>query len=577
MNNKKLWYPAALALALSVAFGAAQASAIEQTGTPGSAAPLGTYGVDVSTKAGLKNLLPAGWNLYIYKSTPLPSTISWTVQDTWLTALDRFASNNSLAVRVDWSAKALYVSTPEVAQQERAKLAELEAPTKTPLPVYSAAPAAQPTPVNAKPAIAAVTAAPVAQAKPAAGPAEPAISRVSPELLARALARTAANAPAAAPVATPTVTAAPAPAVVAKSDAAPVAVGSAPISPAAEPASAGRMHVVGGPAAAPALSPLSPSGQPTLAPRQLVALTAPANPARQPSVLPAQQAAPAPVQMAAPTRPAPVMAPVASAPAPFLQPAAPVAAQPSPRRAPPAQPEAPAGQAYAHGNMEDIVRSSAAKHGYQVTWETISLPLTGPVTFLGVDPAEDMKLLQKSLGNRQSPIAVEVYRGSNLIRVTANNGSREPLAVYDSSYSGVLSYGTRPAAAAPRVSVMPAQTAPVVQASPVSAPAPVAQVDVTVRAPEAAPAPVATAPAELKLRIEKGESLSKALSAFLAAQKWELRWQVPSDMEADFPVDLSGTDVKQVLKSLLPKLGLDTDMYAPSRVVVIRPLDNTAE
>lgn len=576
MNNKKLWYPAALALALSVAFGAAQASAIEQTGTPGSAAPLGTYGVDVSTKAGLKNLLPAGWNLYIYKNTPLPSTISWTVQDTWLTALDRFASNNSLAVRVDWSAKALFVSTPDIAQQERAKLAELEVPTKTPLPAYSAAPTAPAAPVAATSLAAAnpvAPATPVAQVKPAAAvEGEPTASRVSPDLLARALAKTAG-----APTATPVepAAAAPAPVAAVKPVAAPQPT-PAPV----DAAPSGRMHVVGGSGAPVTLTPATPGSLPTLAPRQQAPVAVPVNPARQlVSAQPAQPAAQAPVQvapLAPPTRPAPAV--VQATPAPFLQQAAPVASLPVARPAPVAQPAAPAGQAYAHGNMEDIVRSSAAKHGYQVTWETVSLPLTGPVTFLGVDPAEDMKLLQKSLGNRQSPIAVEVYRGSNLIRVTANNGSREPLAVYDSSYSGVLSYGARPAAAAaPLVSVMPVQTAPATQLSPVSAPEPVAQIDVTVRAPEAAPAPVAAAPAELKLHIEKGESLSKALSAFLAAQKWELRWQVPSDMEADFPVDLSGTDIKQVLKSLLPKLGLDTDMYAPSRVVVIRPLDNTAE
>jgi len=503
MNNKKLWYPAAMVIALSVAASAAQAKSLEQVGAAeGRGEPLKTYGVDVSTKSGLKTLLPTGWDLFIYKNTKLPQSISWTVGDTWVGALEKFADSNGLAVRLDWAKKAVYVSTPEVALETRAKLAEISNASRTPLPAYS------------------VSTAPAKQ--PAA--AAPVVLPPSKPLVA-------ASAPA------PT----PAPAV-----AAPLPT-YRPVTPT--------------PAPTPVLSPEASRASADLLARALAA-TAPVGPGAVPPVLATPAAPVAAVGPALVAGAAQAVATSAVRPV-----AAPQAAEP-----------VTASDAFVRGNMEEIVRKTAAKLGYQVSWETVSLPLTGPVTFLGVDAAEDMRLLQKSLGLRQSPIAIEVYRGSQLIRVTASAQSREPLAVYDSTYSGLIGYGPKTSAPSHLAQVAPpaaqptvapeARTLPTPTVATTRAPAPVAQVPVVVVKP---------APTLLTLQIAKGDSLKKAISQFLKAEGWELDWRVGDDLESQYPFTATGASVALTLRELLPKLGLDTDVYGPSKMVIVRPIDNTAE
>lgn len=552
MNNKKLWYPAAMVIALSVAVGTVQAKSLEQVGVSDSQAEtMKTYGVDVPAKSGLKTLLPSGWNLFIYKNTNLPQSISWSVGDTWISALERFADKNSLAVRLDWSKKAVYVSSPEVAIEARAKLAEIDNAARTPLPTYTpaavaksaAAPAAPPAAAPALRPIAIAAAAVAApQGKPSLAPGAPTASAapaeyrpVSSDLLARALAATAPK------TTTP----------VSTSNA---MVGAAPV-------------VIG---AAVAAAPVAAAGPIVVLP--IVVASSAAGRSLQTVALP-----PLPVTMAGNFA---AQQRVATSAATAVAPES-------------------ASDAFVHGNLEDIVRKTAAKLGYQVSWETVSLQLDGPVTFLGMDAAEDMRLLQKSLGLRQSPIAIEVYRGSSVIRVSARGPGREPLAIYDTTYSGLVGFGSRtstPTLVATTQTSAPALAPASTQstwidtvASSNHAAAPAAPLVVTVAAPArqaAAPAvrivqvetkaPVA-APSLLSLKISKGDSLSKAIAQFLKTQGWDLKWQVPNDMEADFPFTAEGPTIANVLGQLLPKLGLDTDMYAPSKMVVVRPIDNTAE
>lgn len=519
MNNKKLWYPAAMVIALSVAFGTAQAKSLEQVGaSEGHSELLKTYGVDVSAKAGLKTLLPAGWNLFIYKNTSLPQTISWMVGDTWIGALEHFADRNELAVRVDWLKKAVYVSSPEVALEARARVSAADNIARTPLPAYTpAAPVASATiPTATATPNAALTPQPQARVAPetqvAKASAPAAESRVSSELLARALAATA---PASS--ATPVVQQTP---ILVSANAS-----SAPL--AAKPVQA--LPVLAA-VAAPAQAPLA--AQP-VAPQSAL-----------PAVVPyyAPLATPALVTVAAPV---------------------------------------PASDAFVRGNMEDMVRKTASKLGYKVSWETVSLPVTGPVTFLGVDAAEDMRLLQQSLGSRQSPIAIEVYRGSSVIRVTASAQGREPLAVYSTTYSGLVGFGPKGAATLEPLqsgvveSIMQARPSTVTSATAVFAPH-VSTAELATATTPPMPQAVPATPT-FSLSIAKGDSLSKAITQFLKAQGWEMKWQVPTDLEADYPFEATGPSIAYVLNALLPKLGLDTDMYTPSKMVVVRPIDNTAE
>lgn len=570
MNNKKLWYPAAMVIALSVAVGTVQAKSLEQVGVSDSQAEtMKTYGVDVPAKSGLKTLLPSGWNLFIYKNTNLPQSISWSVGDTWISALERFADKNSLAVRLDWSKKAVYVSSPEVAIEARAKLAEIDNAARTPLPTYApatvtksvAAPVAAPAAAPALRPIAIAAAAVAApQVKPSLAAVAPTVSApaadnrpVNSDLLARALAATAPK-PATSTTTTTTTTIVATPV---------VAAAAATVAPAAS--------IV--------VMPVVVASSASAVAHSNVASTQ-ANSAMPSTGRPLQTAAlpPLPVTMAG----------VMVTQSRVASPATPAAAPES------------ASDAFVHGNLEDIVRKTAAKLGYQVSWETVSLELNGPVTFLGMDAAEDMRLLQKSLGLRQSPIAIEVYRGSSVIRVTARGPGREPLAIYDTTYSGLVGFGSRSSspilvattqASAPALApastqltwidtVAAANHAPVAALAPLPVPtaAPVRQAAApTVRIVQVEPKAPVAAPALLSLKISKGDSLSKAIAQFLKTQGWDLKWQVPNDMEADFPFTAEGPSIANVLGQLLPKLGLDTDMYAPSKMVVVRPIDNTAE
>jgi hypothetical protein len=54
-----------------------------------------------------------------------------------------------------------------------------------------------------------------------------------------------------------------------------------------------------------------------------------------------------------------------------------------------------------------------------------------------------------------------------------------------------------------------------------------------------------------------------------------LQWKVSSDLQADYPVSIEGADGKEVMKKLLPHLGLIADFYNTSKTVVIRSSDSS--
>lgn len=114
----KLTFLAGALIAASLSF-SAQAADLEQVGSaqPNPALMKG-YGVDVPVRTALRQVVPDGWELFIHKSAALPLSLSWKVDEAWPAVLARFSASSSLAVKVDWDKKAVFVRTVEVARSE---------------------------------------------------------------------------------------------------------------------------------------------------------------------------------------------------------------------------------------------------------------------------------------------------------------------------------------------------------------------------------------------------------------------------------------------------------------------------
>jgi hypothetical protein len=231
------------------------------------------------------------------------------------------------------------------------------------------------------------------------------------------------------------------------------------------------------------------------------------------------------------------------------------------------------------GSMKDLLSQVAARYGYVLSWEAPDVEIPGAVTLLGVDIGEDAKLLQKAIGLTSTPVSIQVFRSSSVIRVLPRSRSTEAVAILESPYNGpVVPYVSRSSAPAPAYAVNMrapalAPTADLLHVATVNVPA-----EQSIVAPSPRYQPVAdthVAPASVKLTVLKGDSLANSLKTFFLSQGWDLQWKVNSDLQADYPVSIEGADGKEVMKKLLPHLGLIADFYNQSKTVVIRSSDSS--
>lgn len=222
-------------------------------------------------------------------------------------------------------------------------------------------------------------------------------------------------------------------------------------------------------------------------------------------------------------------------------------------------------QAQIGGSAKETVERIAARFNYFVSWEAPDVTIPGALTLLGVDVAEDVKLLQNAIGQQQTPISIEVYRGSSVLHVVPRSMAAEAVSLRDVPFNGTLAN-----AAMGRRAVAPATVAP--------APRVVPAVAASVAAPAATVVASATKTAEsapVTLVIQKGDSLTNTLKSFFLAQGWDMQWRAASDLQATYPVTIDAADPKKAMAKLLPKLGLAADFYNPSKLVVIRSADAT--
>lgn len=125
-------------LTLSVLTSACFAALLTSRGQPEQVIlKMTTYGVGASTRVGLKSVLPPGWQLLVHRSVSLPETMSWKLDDSWMTVLSEFATKTNIAVLVDWDTRTVLLRTPELALEEGAKKEEITQAAITPLPKFT--------------------------------------------------------------------------------------------------------------------------------------------------------------------------------------------------------------------------------------------------------------------------------------------------------------------------------------------------------------------------------------------------------------------------------------------------------
>jgi hypothetical protein len=594
-----------LAATLLLAFSAANASFLEQSGTaPTPPAAMDTYGVDVATRVGLKAVIPSGWKLFVHRSVELPESLSWKVGESWVSVLNNFAKANDIAILVDWDKKSVYFRTTSLALQEQEKRQMITQAAATPLPSFKTGEKA---PVVAKPAEP-VAAAPVlasAESKPV-----PAVAPTSPEVRVAAATGSAPTIASVEPAKTiaakiePIVSTAGATAATTA-----MAVGAAePVPPLASGMTLAAKAPVNSRVAPEASLGLTESlvaaaNEPFVAPKstsKAVALdtttattkvaVSPASAQTKPAEVLLMKSAPEPAPIAVAT--APAVAPVSTPTTPMF--AAQVAApQPAVAIAAPSTyaeqplPTHTAAEAFNRKAVDQVIRAAADKHGYVISWEAADVQFPGPVTILGADMGEDMKLVLRALGGRRSPVSIDVYRASNVVRVRNASGTAE-VAFMDGAYTGAIrekSVATftvkvrEEAAALPTLVAAPAPMPHVVATGPVAVVPEPARVDTAVpTVKKLEPAARAEVPAEtslapvVTLRVEKGDTLRPAIESLLEPG-WSLKWDVNGEMEANTRLEASGVSLIAVLNDVLPRMALSADAYKPSKLIVIRPAD----
>lgn len=564
--------PKLLAAAILAILSGSALASVEYTGTPDAQVPLlKKYGVDVPTKSGLKSILPQGWTLLIHKSATLPPVMAWDVDEPWNHVLDRLADKEQLTVRLNWTNKTVTILA-SAAPAEPAKVVATEA-------------VPQATPVLAAPKMASPATAPLEKA-PGLKSAPVTVAQAS--LLPPGAEALAVNSVAQSPVLTsPSVAAQPVYAVkTAVAGATTVAsspIVSAPASPNVASVPAEQAPVALSLNLAPAAVKVAAGSGDSVVSHEVARIPVS-------SALPATSAA----SMAKPLVTFAGRSAATVVPAMRAEPMASVAQSPVTQRAldvapvkaevvpvPPATFPQNSATAQVGGSAKVLVEQLAQKFGYVLSWEAPDAQIPGAVTLLGVDIAEDVKLLQGAIGPSQTPIAIEVYRGSSVLRVIPRNRSSQVVAVMDVPFNGIISapqHATSSIAATAPVRVVATPSAVRVQEmAPSVAPAPVQ----VVRAPSIAQAaPLASAVSSdefpepsVTLTVLKGDSLTNVLKTFFMKQGWDLQWRAASDLQAAYPVTIEAGDVKKVMGKLLPKLGLVADFYNPSKLVVIRTAD----
>jgi hypothetical protein len=548
----------ALFTSMALLLMAGQSFALEQRGTPEAAPSLmKNYGVDVPVKTALKSALPPTWKLYVHKSANLPSTVSWTPDDSWVSVMETVGTTTTVSVLVDWERKSVFVRPPEVALEEAATQAEIKQAAVTPLPLLKPAPVAaafETPPAKAPTQQPAVVADEPTTATTSLLPDKDTLAKDSPQSVVTTTAVASASESTSQVTSESTTTPEPL-----ERPSVPPSIASASVAPVASVASASDVQEI--------------APRPPMEPPRIL-LDPPANPLASESL---DAPAEAPVAILPP--PAPLPTPALAPPATVVAPIAPKTVRIAAESAVVGSTDAFSytnARAFNKPSVKRVLAAIAVKHGLPFYWGGPDVTLRGPVTLMATSPDEDIALLKKALGP-YSGIAIELtskglQASANQMAVQLEPTGGTPLIArawtpeeraLPSAQQAVqpTSGDTRDAGRASDTTVAQSSGSLRAERGAATSAAPAV--------PLAAMSPVGTA--RLSLALSANESLESAIRQFATAQGYTLEWNVAGGFEATAPKTYTGDTLTSILAEILPSLGVSADVYTLDKHVVVRP------
>lgn len=185
----------------------------------------------------------------------------------------------------------------------------------------------------------------------------------------------------------------------------------------------------------------------------------------------------------------------------------------------------------------DMAQGIADKYALRLVYMgPDDLRIDGPITLLGKTAEQDSELFARALGGN-SPVVVEVDPRDRLLKVVPRGMSDRDIARMRNPLPND----------------------------------PILALDRSVSALKPLPGANGPVPAVLTLVVRQGEPLESAVSRFARTQGFALQWRVKSKYESKTVVTIDGTSVPDVLRQLLPPLGLKPEIDDIDHVIVVTP------
>lgn len=552
----------------------AHAKPFDQAGTaPAQLEPVGTYAAGAPVRSSLKSLVPKDWQIMVHRNVQLPETMDWSATDTWPQVLSKLAEKSGISVLVDWERETVFLRPESVALEDTVRRVQVTQAARTPLPALgpdAAAPVAAPQILaQAKPPIATVD----------KGAVDALTAKVV--LLERELSRMSQASAKPQPDQSAAVAEL-------KKD---LAARNAALQSVQGEMAAAKAAAEAARKAAESATQTANSLQSSLkaVERDSAQATAKAARASQDAQTAARQAAHEAVQTAQREAAQRETARIEES----RQAAAKHAAQAQAAQAAriPVQDgyrNLTLGQGFNREPVKTVAAKVAELHGATLDFQAgADIRFPGPVTILGADLGEDVRLMMRALGP-DVPVRFDLCRMPATLRVTqgaARAGvysesacAHPPMHLASAPSQSVASVAAVSASPAYPVNPLATSRTPVAaRVAPVVLPAALEAPPLTVETVKAGASDVAASAVRLKFSLEAGADLEDGLRAFFKTQGYSIAWVSNFEFKAAEALNAEGVDLAEVLTQFLPKMGLDAEINTTERSVRIGDKRNEAK
>jgi hypothetical protein len=546
---RHLLKPLCVALCGALLSFAAAAKTFDQAGTaPTQLEPVGTYAAGAPVRSSLKALVPKDWQIMVHRGLQLPATMDWSAGQTWPQVLANFAQTSGFSVLVDWDQRSVFLRPVEVALEDAVRRAQVSQASVTPLPALT----------PAQPAIPAI----LQNAQPPSASVEKATMDAMTAKLASIEAELGKLAEAKAKGQAETETALAALRSELNERNQTLATAQAELAATKRAADEARAAADAAKSAADAAQTTAVASTKALEDAQFLA-KAVVSPSPEPgAVMAAAQGYAVPANVATEYQSLTI------------------------------------GQGFNRAPVHEVAAKVAELHGATLEFRApADLAFPGPVTILGSDLGEDVRLMLRALGP-DTQVSFDLCRQPAYLRVVpaiagssskyseaacshpalvlAAAPSKAPATTAGTATSSPDAAATTPVAAATAPKVAPAPATPVLPA--VAEPIPVlakAEPSLTQYAGEAqVPAEPRAPLASYKFSLLAGADLETGLRDFLKSNGYELKWDSEFEFAATDPLNAEGKDLVEVLTQFLPKMGLEAEINTQERIVRVNDKRN---